>query len=182
MEPALESRVLEIAQLIRESSIDLVDDEDWYDDSPYWGDEKPEEDDDEEDTRTRFTLATRNLQAFLERGGAKAYLQSFEDDWEACRYPEKGKPLDGRTTTRLWKDGGCFTITLHGNQIVHIMPVGDDNIRWTLNSCGWRTPTTKERMNDYIPFSVYQTDFKWHIQGIEGGDINFSDRIELHLY
>jgi hypothetical protein len=33
-----------------------------------------------------------------------------------------------------------------------------------LNSGGWRTSTTKDRINKYSPVKVYQRKYEWYLQ------------------
>lgn len=51
-------------------------------------------------------------------------------------------------------------IELHGTKVVVIHP--DDSV--TLNSGGWRTSTTKDRINKYSPVSVYQKNYEWFLR------------------
>lgn len=48
-----------------------------------------------------------------------------------------------------------------------------------LNSGGWRTVTTKKRMNDYTPFTVYQKDHEWYVCRWGVHDIPFEDGMVL---
>jgi len=62
---------------------------------------------------------------------------------------------DGRTIVRL-----------HSTDIVDV-DTKDNTI--TLNTGGWNTVTTKERMNAVLravnsPYHVYQRDFQWYVQ------------------
>jgi hypothetical protein len=54
---------------------------------------------------------------------------------------------------------GSVTITLHRTAIVTIHP--GDSI--TLNSGGWRTVTTKARMNDYVGNRIFQKRGDWFV-------------------
>ena len=54
---------------------------------------------------------------------------------------------------------GSVGITLHGTTVVRIYP---DNSA-TLNSGGWHTSTTKDRMNKYSPVRVYQRKGEWYL-------------------
>lgn len=54
---------------------------------------------------------------------------------------------------------GSVGIMLHSTYVVKIHP---DNSA-TLNSGGWRTPTTKDRINQYSPVRVYQRDWTWYL-------------------
>lgn len=64
--------------------------------------------------------------------------------------------------TRVAKaDFENIKITYHGNWIVTLYP--DDSI--SLFACGWKTITTKERLNWFLPdgFSVYQEKSVWYL-------------------
>ena len=69
-----------------------------------------------------------------------------------------------------------FDMTIH---FYHQSPVvverDDGQVR--LSSCGYRTSTTKERINRYIPrgYRVYQEDFEWFLSQPSGPDIPFVD-------
>jgi len=58
---------------------------------------------------------------------------------------------------------GSVGIMLHSTYVVKIHP---DNSA-TLNSGGWHTPTTKDRINQYSPVRVYQRKGQWYL---ESGD------------
>ena len=55
-----------------------------------------------------------------------------------------------------------ITVKYHGNAIVNLYPDGTV----TLNSCGWHTSTTKERLNWFLPFGItlYQHNYRWIVQ------------------
>ena len=55
-----------------------------------------------------------------------------------------------------------ITVKYHGNSIVNLYPDGTI----TLNSCGWHTSTTKERLNWFLPFGItlYQHNYRWIVQ------------------
>lgn len=68
-------------------------------------------------------------------------------------------------------------VKLHNNRIARIFPA---DRRMILSSCGWRTNTTKSRINAILSglnFSggrVYQEDFEWYL-----GDRDFVDGVEV---
>lgn len=126
--------------------------------------------------------------------------EEAEELWSTVRTPSNGKPLGNNT--RLWwsedyyvgwvglsleffqnqQDSDCFIITLHGNVIIKIYE--DDS--QVLDSCYWKTVTTKDRINKWgltetyfdpeygvtrRRFYLYQKDFQWYIQDKKLGTI-----------
>lgn len=75
-----------------------------------------------------------------------------------ARDKEAGKPLPG-VATRLFKRGENYAIRYHETDIVTIHP----NNSVTLNSGGWRTMTTKAKMNEYAPCGISQANGVWYI-------------------
>ena len=72
---------------------------------------------------------------------------------------EKGKPI--ANNTRLMKRGEDYAVRLHETDVVTIH--GDDT--YTLNTGGWRTVTTKERINRFSPACVYSDRKVWLVGG-----------------
>lgn len=69
----------------------------------------------------------------------------------------------GRVATKLYTEAGMTTIMYHSTEVVQF---NDDFI--ILDSGGWRTLTTKTRMNQAsnqfgLGFKVYQEDFDWFV-------------------
>jgi len=65
--------------------------------------------------------------------------------------------------TQINKSGNKTEIRYQGNLIATI-----DNQMITIDNCGWKSKTTKERLNvilDYynIDFSIIQRDWKWYL-------------------
>src|SRR5258706_10774935 len=58
-------------------------------------------------------------------------------------------------------DNGDISFRLHSTDVVVRHADGSA----TLNSGGWRTVTTKERLNRYAPCRVYQEKFAWYVVG-----------------
>lgn len=55
---------------------------------------------------------------------------------------------------------GSVGIMLHSTYVVKIH---EDNT-YTLNSGGWQTLTTKDRINQYSPYKVRQRNHEWYVQ------------------
>lgn len=49
--------------------------------------------------------------------------------------------------------------------------------RITYNSGGFRTATTKTRLNDFGPFHVYQESFAWYVRLPVSGHIGFTENV-----
>lgn len=80
-----------------------------------------------------------------------------------------------RNNTKIERLGEYRVVTLHGTPIVKVHSSG----AVTLNSGGWRTSTTKTRINQVanewnLGFSVYQRNFDWYIT-IGGQSRQFTD-------
>jgi hypothetical protein len=113
----------------------------------------------------------------MNMGYNDGYLLTYskcEELMAKARNPANGKPI--KNNTRLFRhDGGktyiYFTLRLHNTDIITICPQG-----WELNAGGWRTVTTKHRLNNYGPVGVSQVNFEWFI-GTHDGDVPFHDGI-----
>ena len=64
-------------------------------------------------------------------------------------------------TLRIEYADGSKTIRLHNTDVVTTLPNG--NI--TLNSGGWKSSTTKDRVNTFSPFRVSQSKGIWSVNG-----------------
>jgi len=91
----------------------------------------------------------------------------------------------GKTATVIYTDNNGMTcVKYHDTDVVKF-----NNDKIILNSGGWKTNTTKLRMNQAsrqfrLDFQVYQTDFNWYIvitdlKTMEQSIIEFFDGIEL---
>lgn len=68
----------------------------------------------------------------------------------------KRKKLENNTWGEL-HDNGIITVTLHKTVVVRAEPDG----QFTLNSGGYRTATTKDRISRYSPTLVWQKHGQW---------------------
>jgi hypothetical protein len=63
---------------------------------------------------------------------------------------------------------------LHGNLIAWKESEPDGSVRLTLSDAGWRTATTKDRLNGIlqlagIPARIYQEQGEWYMSRLDGG-------------
>ena len=72
----------------------------------------------------------------------------------------RGQRKIGNNTIAFIELDGTVSIQLHSTKVVQIHP--DDTV--TLNSGGWRTSTTKDRINKYSPVKVYQKKHEWFLE------------------
>lgn len=85
--------------------------------------------------------------------------------FKRCRNKESGYKL--ANNTRLQKRGNAFAVRLHETDIVMIRPDGT----YRLNTGGWRTVTTKDRINSFIHRGILsQRKSIWYL-----GDTTFYD-------
>jgi hypothetical protein len=72
---------------------------------------------------------------------------------------------------------GLVGIRYHWTTVVLLTPDGV----MTLNTGGWRTPTTKKRINEYLPFGyrVFQKDYKWFLSLPSGEFAPFEDGMKI---
>ena len=65
----------------------------------------------------------------------------------------------GNNTYAKIEDDDSVSIRLHGTDVLRFYPNG----LVKLNSGGWRTTTTKQRINKYSPIGVFQKNFQWYL-------------------
>lgn len=84
-----------------------------------------------------------------------------EKAFGAARNPDAGRPV--ARNTRLYKRGEDYAIQLHETDVVTFHTDGTV----TLNSGGWRTMTTKDRINSFSPARLFAENGLWYFGGIE---------------
>lgn len=103
------------------------------------------------------------------------YFQTYGEALKVFRTakdPFKGKPVNNNTRLislgTSYPDQGGFVVysvlglKLHDTVIVTYFPDGS----YELDSGGWKTLTTKDRMNNYTPFHIHQENLIWYVNGI----------------
>jgi hypothetical protein len=89
-----------------------------------------------------------------------------------------------RNTIEYFPDSGARIIRLHDTNIV-TFPAPHDLYHFILNSGGWRTPTTADRMNSVLPSGVrvFQQGGFWYVRiggwQEDGKTVPFFDGIEI---
>jgi hypothetical protein len=105
-------------------------------------------------------------------------LKSYEDAeniYNSSKTKNPWKKLAPQTF--LGREGNNYIVKLYATPIITYKP-GDIFI---LNSGGYRTDTTKDRINRFSPATVWQTKWEWHIYNTKPDEqpIEFKDGIEL---
>jgi hypothetical protein len=70
----------------------------------------------------------------------------------------KAKCIDNNTYEVLYTNGDK-SIRLHHTDVITVKPNGDV----VLDSGGYRTPTTKHRINRYSDLKIMQRDYIWYV-------------------
>lgn len=83
------------------------------------------------------------------------------------------KKLKGNTWLVRW-DEDRIDVVFHGTAIIKAFSDGS----FILDSGGWRTITTKERINAYAPVYIYQKKYVWYLSH-QHKDIEFVDGMKL---
>lgn len=79
---------------------------------------------------------------------------------EATRAFENGYRFkQGNTEVKIYPDG-YRELRLHGNVIAY----KNDRGIW-VQTCGWESNTTKERLNGLNSVNIHQKDFQWFLNG-----------------
>lgn len=74
----------------------------------------------------------------------------------------------GNNTYAEILNDGSVGIILHGTIVVRIHEDGS----YTLNNGGWKTTTTKDRINKYCPYYMFQKNYEWFVK-VGGATVPF---------
>jgi len=98
---------------------------------------------------------------------------------ELARGRDGTRVLHKNLRTVLWEHDGAIVMRLVDSNIITWYPDG----RIVLDACGWRTVTTKKRMNDYaLGITIYQEKRQWFVCSTGDWDhpVPFTDGMTLH--
>jgi hypothetical protein len=88
---------------------------------------------------------------------------------EINSYADAVARLDGRDSVKL--KGNTSLVRLDADTVAvrfhETFIVKYDSKGFELNTGGWKTPTTKARMNEFGPVSVRSVKGVWHADGVE---------------
>lgn len=120
-----------------------------------------------------------------EAGQFQVYIGEYKKVLRAEIFKKNGiassKLISKSCRVTKYIEDGALTVTLYSTDIFSI------NYRYnkkiiTLNSGGYRTVTTKSRINQFLSgfgYSVYQKNYKWYIDNGTDEHIEFVDGIEI---
>lgn len=90
----------------------------------------------------------------------KMHIQSFRGA-DAYLGSKSERPLPGRSTRLERRGPDSIAVRYHATDVVTYHADG----RVTLNSNGFRTATTKARINEFSPVRLYQAKGLWYVDG-----------------
>ncbi|KKL13496.1 hypothetical protein LCGC14_2525150 [marine sediment metagenome] len=84
--------------------------------------------------------------------------------------------VSGRATSVFTDDDGIVNVVYHATHVVRVFPSG----KIVLDTGGWRTVTTRTRMNQAanqfrLGYRVFQKDFGWFVEW-KGETLPFDER------
>lgn len=95
-------------------------------------------------------------------------------------YAEAVKMVRGKRNSNRRKIGNnTYAEILHDNSVgimlhsTYVVKIHPDNT-YTLQTGGWQTVTTKDRINQYSPVRVYQRNYEWFVK-INGKEYPFME-------
>lgn len=95
-------------------------------------------------------------------------------------HAEAIKMVKGKRNTNRRKVGNnTYAEILHDNSVgimlhnTYVVKIHEDNT-YTLQTGGWQTVTTKDRINQYSPVRVYQRNYEWFVK-INGKEYPFME-------
>eukprot|EP00919_Chromeraceae_sp_WS-2016_P016431 GHVR01039358.1.p1 GENE.GHVR01039358.1~~GHVR01039358.1.p1 ORF type:complete len:198 (+),score=5.28 GHVR01039358.1:1022-1615(+) len=93
---------------------------------------------------------------------------------KSARNPNNGKPIGNNT--RVLKRGDNYAVRLHDIDVLTFTP--DGSVEY--NTGGWRTVTTKARMNEYGPARIGSDRGTWKISIGGGGEWVYAEHCRVH--
>ena len=130
------------------------------------------------------TIQRMNRESVVQSWAMKVFL-FFKAQDTTSTYVDLLDTLKKRTTKKLLnhtyavrRENGRIAVRLHNTDVVTFDPNGDVMI----DTGGWKTVTTKSRMNQYLPhpLRVYARDFNWYVScGDKASEVEFEDGMVL---
>ena len=106
-----------------------------------------------------FFLDSADLYDMIQKTKGKKMTHSEAVAMVRGKTNRNTRKVGNNTYAEILSDGSVG-IMLHSTYVVKIH---EDNT-YTLNSGGWQTLTTKDRINQYSPKYVYQKNFEWFVK------------------
>lgn len=91
---------------------------------------------------------------------------------------DRRKKTIGNNTELVRKGGGDIAVELHGNEVVRFYGGGEVG----LSSAGYKTSTTKDRLNRYTPrgVNIVQRQGTWYLKR-RGNKVPFEDGMTISV-
>lgn len=105
-------------------------------------------------------------------------MQTYDQANDSLTGRNKNRRKVGNNTYANRRENGDIAITLHDTDVVTYHSDGT----YTLNSGGWLTVTTKDRLNSYSPFVVHSIKGRWQVNLSAdhlAGEVPFYDGMRL---
>jgi hypothetical protein len=116
--------------------------------------------------------------AASERRNGDTKMTNKSEAFEVGGSGYKSAKRIARNTWRYTRSDGSVAIKLHRTDVC----VRDTKGKITLNSGGWHTPTTKDRINIGLSgtgYSIYQNASKWYVRSGSEGECVYFDGMVL---
>lgn len=106
------------------------------------------------------------------------YFETYKY-WDVVLNECKGylKRLSPNTVIRKDMSSGNILLQLHGYSIVE----QTSNNNFILQDAGWQTHTTKKRLNQFSPATIYQKNFIWIVSDPINGDTSFDEGVVVNM-
>jgi hypothetical protein len=113
-------------------------------------------------------------------------LVEVKSEVKMYRLTKQQKQEQGIISSKKVKNNTRLTIYANGDKVLRLHST--DIITWIgnkiiLNSGGWRTTTTKSRMNEFLPkdIKIFQKEGDWYVEYKGDYVVRFNDGIQLVL-
>lgn len=106
----------------------------------------------------------------------KTDWSELKEHHDKARNKDRGRKI--ANNTHVVKDGDDYAVKLHNTNVVTAHQNGD----YTLHSGGWKTATTKQRINQHLPHGVSLSQHRgeWHVHDKHGNKHEYSDGMRVN--
>lgn len=108
-------------------------------------------------------------------------MLTYSEAKEKLENSRTGRRKLKNNTYLEWRGVAAIAVRLHKTDVVTLHEDGS----YTLNSGGWRTVTTKDRINTYAPVSLFSDKGEWYVRAKrdwDGPQWGFADGMSVAVY